>query len=786
VRDRLATALDDVLHHPRHVVLAGLVAGLLLTPVAGAALPVLGGLIVVVLVPAARRLGPWARGAPCSAAVLALGAVLAALAGCVGGQARVAASDATALRPLLGQELELDVVVLEPPRTRGWGGKVAPGRIVVGHPGAGERIVLRLAAHGGVRAAWPRSPTGAVVRVRGRLRELGPADVVERRRGAHAQLVVDRLAATGARRGGVAGAIDAARRRAEDALARALPSAEAGLARGMVLGQDDALADDVRDDFRASGLAHLLAASGTNVALLAALVVLVATGLGLGLTGRMLLALAAIAVYVPLAGGGPSIQRAGIMGAAGLVAILAGRPASRWYALLLAALVTLALDPRAAGDVGWQLSFAAVVALLAVGPGLAAWLRRGLPGPVAEALALTVAATLGTAPLVALYFGRVSVVSLGANLLAAPVVAPIMWLGAVAATVGQLAPSLAAIPSAMAGPPLGFLGWLARAAARAPGAEATVALTPAGAVAAYAAMACAWLGLRHRGAALARRIPRFRRRLVIGGVVAAVVLTAGVARSRAPGPPDGLVVSFLDVGQGDATLVQHGEHALLVDAGPPDGPVVRRLRDAGVRRLDALVITHASADHDGGAAAVLRALAVGAVLDGGEATQPTTGRRAAAAEAHARRVPRVASDVGQTVRAGPITAQVLWPPRAQTAGADADPNLRATVLHVSDGEFDLLLSADAESEVLRRLDLPPVEAMKVPHHGSADPGLPDVLQELRPQVAVIPVGRNTYGHPAPGTLAALRAAVPEVRRTDEDGTVRLHVDDGRIRVEASR
>ena len=100
----------------------------------------------------------------------------------------------------------------------------------------------------------------------------------------------------------------------------------------------------------------------------------------------------------------------------------------------------------------------------------------------------------------------------------------------------------------------------------------------------------------------------------------ATVAGVGVARSRVPSPPAGLVVSFLAVGQGDATLVQHGEHAILVDAGPSGGSVVRRLREAGVRRLDALVITHASADHDGGAAAVLRSFEVGAVLDGGEVT----------------------------------------------------------------------------------------------------------------------------------------------------------------------
>ena len=174
------------------------------------------------------------------------------------------------------------------------------------------------------------------------------------------------------------------------------------------------------------------------------------------------------------------------------------------------------------------------------------------------------------------------------------------------------------------------------------------------------------------------------------------------------------------------------------------------------------------------------------VLDGGEGTPVTPARRAAAAAAGSLGVARIASDAGQVVRAGPIVARVLWPRRDRAAPAGTDPNDRATVLLVSDGDFDLLLSADAESDVLRRIELPQVEAMKVPHHGSDDPGLPEVLDRLRPQVAVIPVGHNTYGHPTPSTVAALRAAVPEVRRTDEDGTVRLHVHGARIRVEAAR
>src|SRR5436190_16356752 len=141
--------------------------------------------------------------------------------------------------------------------------------------------------------------------------------------------------------------------------------------------------------------------------------------------------LALIAIYVPLTGAGPSTVRAGVMGAAGTVAALAGRPASRWYSLLLAAAVTLTLDPRAWQDVGWQLSFAAVVGIFVLSARLTRAFRR-LPEPIAAGTALTVAATIATAPLMSMHFGRVSVVSLPANVAALPAVAPVMWIGMLA------------------------------------------------------------------------------------------------------------------------------------------------------------------------------------------------------------------------------------------------------------------------------------------------------------------------------------------------------------------
>jgi competence protein ComEC len=135
-----------------------------------------------------------------------------------------------------------------------------------------------------------------------------------------------------------------------------------------------------------------------------------------------------------------------------------------------------------------------------------------------------------------------------------------------------------------------------------------------------------------------------------------------------------------------------------------------------------------------------------------------------------------------TMQAGGLTIRVLSPPPRPPGPAPEDPNPRAVVAIVSAGEFDLFLSADAESEVLLPLELPDVEAMKVPHHGSEDPGLPELLDHLRPQLAAIEVGVNTYGHPAPPTLTALERAGARVYRTDRDGTVTLSVEGGGMQV----
>jgi competence protein ComEC len=318
--------------------------------------------------------------------------------------------------------------------------------------------------------------------------------------------------------------------------------------------------------------------------------------------------------------------------------------------------------------------------------------------------------------------------------------------------------------------------------------------SPTAVLGAYAGLAAVALIARGAGrlapraeeaAAWWRHRPRVYRRATAIGVLA-LTCVAALAVLRGPSAPGRLTVRFLDVGQGDATLVQHPDgSAALFDGGPPEGGVVRLLRKAGVRRLALVVATHASRDHHGGLAGVLARYPVDVLLDGGDGTGDRDFRRLLArAAAHGIRAVKAVAPM--RLAAGGIRVDILSPPPRAPGPPPEDPNPRAVVAVVRVGTFELLLSADAESESLLPLDLPDVDAMKVPHHGSSDPGLPEALKRLRPELAAIEVGPNTYGHPTPETLAALRRAGVRTFRTDRQGTVALTVEGGSLSVDTER
>jgi competence protein ComEC len=596
---------------------------------------------------------------------------------------------------------------------------------------------------------------------------------------------------------------DEIRARAEDGLGRGMPAREAGLARGFVLGEDERIEASTVEDFRRAGLSHLLAVSGQNVALLALLAMPLLAAFGIPLRTRLVWILGAIVVYVPLAGAGPSILRAGVMGGVSVLATLAGRRSSRLYALALAAAVTLAVDPGIGADVGWQLSFAAVLGILALASPLRTAIAarigaRSWRGALAEGAAVTIAATLATAPLIAFHFESISTTTLFANLLALPAVAPAMWLGMLAAVTAQVPGFPVAALNAISAPLFAYIAQVAAWCGRPSWAYLHVGLGMTGLLSSYLTLVASAIGVprllrRHHIAALKRgRTPAadgtkcgapddissrrlgFRRAgaVAVVGLVALVLAWAGGRDDAdASGPVGGLRISLLDVGQGDAILFQPAHApALLVDGGPPGDALEPKLRSAGVQWLGVAIVSHEQSDHAGGIEELLGHFPVARL-----AYARLSRRLRGEAEAAGARPVRVAA--GAALRSGRLSVEVLWPPRELLAAplAAADPNTQALVLLARWRDFSMLLTADAEAESVP-LDPGPVDVLKVAHHGSEDAGLDALLDRIVPRLALISVGAdNSYGHPTPATLSTLAAHHVPTLRTDRGGTVVLDV-----------
>ena len=410
------------------------------------------------------------------------------------------------------------------------------------------------------------------------------------------------------RRGGIGGVGDRLRTEIGNALSLGTTGERRSLVIGVVLGADQGIDPDLRAAFKASGLYHLLAVSGQNIVLIGFGVLGLTYVVGLGRAVGHTLAIVAILAYALAVGWQPSVVRAAVAGSLASLAWLLSRPSDRWHTMAMGAVVLLAWTPRSLLEPGFQLSFAAVGAIFLALPRLRR-LHEGypVPAPLVEVVGISAACGIVTAPILWLQFGTTPLWTVPANALAEPAMPILLGCGLGAAVLAPVVPPAAVALSWIAGAAAAWIAFSARLVASLPYAQTssrTVVLVGAGLAAAVLAL---------------RLVPPYRRRGTVVIAVALVPLTwLGWWALHPPptwAPPTGLRVSFLDVGQGDGILLETRAGAMLVDAGPPEARVDRQLRRMGLHSLAAIVISHAHRDHVGGVPAVLRSLAVGAVID---------------------------------------------------------------------------------------------------------------------------------------------------------------------------
>ncbi len=547
---------------------------------------------------------------------------------------------------------------------------------------------------------------------------------------------------------------------------RSLPRETAGLLLGLILGDPRAVDREIQDDFRATGLSHVVAASGMNV------MFVVGALWPLLRLARAPVAVQAVAIiagiwfYAFLAEGSPSILRASVMASAVIAAWSMGRRKDPVAALSFAALALLAVNPFSIFDIGFQLSFAASLALIWLTPVVAEKFDR-LPNGVSVPVASCLAAQMGTMPIIAAHFGQLSIVSLPANLFVVPAAAPAVVLGILAGCSDFLSPGLSSLIYGVAGAFADLMIFGARIFASFP--AASVAAPKPGALEIFAFYLVLFISM----AFLSRWRGRFSAFHLLLLIVMPIAFAVGwqVHISK---PPSKVEVSFLDIGQGDAILFREpGGATALVDAGPDAALISRRLLSKGIRKLDLAVITHAHSDHSAGFRGVLRSARVGRML-----VPPDMGSgrdlKGVIDDARSRGTDIEVAEEGKVYALGAISFEVLRAKRVK------DENDSSIVLKMASGEFSLLLPGDSEEEAERELTADGglrSTALKVPHHGGATAADLGFLRAVSPKVSVISVGKgNPYGLPSKTAIARLREVGSAVFRTDLSGDVTISTD----------
>jgi competence protein ComEC len=476
--------------------------------------------------------------------------------------------------------------------------------------------------------------------------------------------------------------------------------------------------------------------------------------------------LLAVLGFLVLARPDPSVLRATVCGVVAIVALSRGGRAAGVPALCAAIVVLLLFDPGLGRSYGFALSVLATAGLLVVAPGWRHRLARWMPRPLADALAVPAAAQLVCAPVIVMLSGTVSVVAIPANLLVAPAVAPATVLGVLMALIAPLSVGLAQLLAYLAWIPVAWIVAVARISAQLPGATVGWPQGTPGALLFVALVVVGWLA----GPSLVRR------RGLAAGLLALLLLGISPLGPRTPWPPVGTRAVFCDVGQGDGiVLPTNPGHAVLVDAGPDPDAIDRCLSDLGIRALDAVVLSHLHADHVEGLPGAFRGRTVGEVVVGPLDEPPEQAEEVRGWVAAAGVLWRRAA-VGEERQVGDVRWQVVWPVRV-IRGEGSDPNNASIVLVVDTGGVRLLLTGDVEAAaqaalvpLIAGLD-PPVDVLKVPHHGSRSQD-PELVATVHPRLAVVSVGAgNTYGHPAPETLAAYSDEGVPVLRTDLSGDI---------------
>ena len=515
---------------------------------------------------------------------------------------------------------------------------------------------------------------------------------------------------------------------------------------GMVLGDTSLQSQGFKDEMRRSGLTHLVAVSGANFAIVSTFILYLMQFLIRRIPLRLAVTALFLIAFISLVRPSPSVLRAAAMASVLLLAQGTHRGRDSLPALGFAIGAVIVADPWQVRDPGFALSVLATAGLLLLAPKLVENFSKKMPKAVAIVIATPLAATLFCTPVIVAISGQISPMSIVANILAAPAVAPVTILGFIAGLVSPFAPQVSGLLIWMVKPLAAWVAWIASVISDLP--LITLATGSKSFLVIAGVIALGFI---------------FNRKIVIAALLLLIAISWFL---RFPGGD--WQVANCDVGQGDAMVVNLGNHrGIVLDVGPDPIALDRCLHQLGIKKIELLIMSHSHADHVGG---------YSGAADGREIAVQWYENVRAGTRA------RFASTSGL------VTVDVLWPQGQWAEDQVTDPNNSSIAVIVRAPDFSLFAGGDMEpeSQVLLAPLIRGVDIYKVSHHGSKfqDEGF---TRALSPTISIISVGRgNTYGHPAPQTIDALTRLGSRVLRTDLDGAVAIQVRGREFVVRTSR
>jgi len=568
------------------------------------------------------------------------------------------------------------------------------------------------------------------------------------------------------------------RERIVNVINQSLPPQQAGLLSGMLIGYREGLSEEVEEAFSNSGLTHLLAVSGANVAFIMLPLVFIFKKLRFRQNIYNIIIIGILLLFTFITGFEPSVLRAVIMAIVILVGQILKRETDIFTSIAFAAILLLLLNPGNLFNIGFQLSFAATISLVLFYTNLKNMLNFGfLPEFITDVLASTLAAQIGVLPITVFYFNKISLISVLSNLIVAPVVEFITIMGSLMAVLGQIHIIFSVLIGYCNNALLSFVLFVTKTTAELPYSVITVSTPSVVLVIIYYIFILFLFWYK----------PKYKVKLnlkycVLAGAVSVALIAVSFLW------PKGMEVVFLDVGQGDGAFIRTcSGKTILIDGGPEsagENAVVPFLLDYGVTEIDLVVVSHGHDDHYKGLLPVLENFKVRTLIIPDVDTDE--GLLDAIEIARKRKISVEKCEKDDVITLDKKTYIEVLHPREGIYFNESGINNSSLVLKLNFKDVSILFTGDIEKEAERLLCEDEVnldaDVLKVAHHGSSTSSTEEFLDSVTPDVAVISVGKNNFGHPSEEVLQRMESKGIYVLRTDISGAVVLKTYGEKIRI----